>query len=43
MKEIIKDLKELTQHFTLPLWLVTVLLWILVVGLVILSNLIDSM
>jgi len=43
MKEIIKDLKELTQHFTLPLWLVTVLLWILACGLVILANLLDSM
>lgn len=43
MKEIIKDLKELSQHFTLPLWLVTLLLWISAIGLVILANLVDSM
>ncbi len=43
MKEIIKDLKELTQHFKLPLWLITVLLWIMAMGLVILMSLVDSM
>lgn len=38
-----KDLKELSQYFRLPLWLATVLLWILACGLVILANLLDSM
>ena len=40
---IMKDLKELSQYFRLPLWLVTVLLWISAIGLVILANLVDSM
>jgi|TARA_R100001510_G_C7496728_1_gene102125 hypothetical protein len=38
-----KDLKELTEHFKLPLWLVTLLLWIGAVGLIILMALVDSM
>jgi hypothetical protein len=38
-----KDLKDLEKYFNLPVWLITLLLWILVVGLVILANLIDSM
>jgi len=38
-----KDLKELQDYFKLPIWLITVLLWILVVGLIILANLIDSL
>lgn len=38
-----KDLKDLEKYFKLPLWLVTVLLWILACGLVILANLLDSM
>lgn len=38
-----KDLKDLEKYFNLPVWLITLLLWVLVVGLVILANLIDSM
>ena len=38
-----KDLKELEKYFNLPIWLITLLLWILVVGLIILANLLDSM
>tara|TARA_R100000742_G_C4267080_1_gene85227 strand:- start:667 stop:795 length:129 start_codon:yes stop_codon:yes gene_type:complete len=38
-----KDLKELTEHLKLPLWLVTLLLWIGALGFVILMALVDSM
>ncbi len=38
-----KDLQDLVKYFRLPLWLITVLLWIFAVGLVILANLVDSM
>tara|TARA_R100000742_G_C4273982_1_gene93759 strand:+ start:1752 stop:1883 length:132 start_codon:yes stop_codon:yes gene_type:complete len=43
MKDLIKELKELEQYFNLPLWLITVLLWISALGLVILMALVDSM
>jgi hypothetical protein len=38
-----KDLQDLKRYFKLPLWLITVLLWISAIGLVILANLVDSM
>jgi hypothetical protein len=38
-----KDLKDLEKYFNLPVWLITLLLWIAVVGLLILSNLVDSL
>jgi len=38
-----EDLLELKKHFRLPLWLITVLLWILAIGLVILANFVDSL
>jgi hypothetical protein len=38
-----KDLKELQDYFKLPIWLITVLLWIMAMGLVILMSLVDSM
>lgn len=40
---IMKDLKDLEKYFNLPIWLITLLLWIAAVGLIILSNLVDSM
>ena len=38
-----KDLKDLEKYFNLPVWLITLLLWIAAVGLVILMALADSM
>ena len=38
-----KDLQDLVKYFRLPLWLITVLLWISAIGLVILANLVDLM
>jgi hypothetical protein len=38
-----KDLKELEKHFNLPIWLITLLLWIGAVGLVILMAIVDSL
>tara|TARA_X000001382_G_C3174013_1_gene180479 strand:- start:40 stop:159 length:120 start_codon:yes stop_codon:yes gene_type:complete len=38
-----KDLQELEKHFKQPLWLITILLWILAVGLVILMSFESSM
>ena len=37
-----KDLKELTEHLKMPLWAITLLLWIGAIGLVILMSLVDS-
>ena len=37
-----KDLKELTEHLKMPLWVITLLLWIGAIGLVILMSLVDS-
>lgn len=42
MKEIYKDLTELTKHLNLPLWQITVLVWVCAIGLVILMALVDS-
>jgi len=42
MKDLIKELKELEQYFNLPLWLITILLWISAIGLVTLMALVDS-
>ena len=41
-KQIMKDLKELQKYFNLPIWLITLLLWIGACGLVILMALVDS-
>lgn len=38
-----KDLKDLEKYFNLPVWLITLLLWIGAVGLVILMALADSL
>jgi hypothetical protein len=38
-----KDLKDLEKYFNLPLWLITLLLWILTTGLVILMSYVDSL
>jgi hypothetical protein len=38
-----KDLKELTEHLQLPLWVVTLLLWIGTLGLVLLMSYVDSL
>ena len=40
---IMKDLKDLEKYFNLPVWLITLLLWIGAVGLVILMALTDSL
>ena len=40
---LMKDLKDLEKYFNLPVWLITLLLWIGAVGLVILMALADSM
>lgn len=37
-----KDLKDLEKYFNLPIWLITLLLWITAVGLIILANIVDS-
>jgi hypothetical protein len=42
MKEILQDLKELTQHFKLPIWVITLLIYLAVIGLVILWQLVDN-
>jgi|TARA_B100001094_G_C18083295_1_gene746410 hypothetical protein len=38
-----KDLQDLTEHLKLPLWLVTLLLWIGATGLVYLMAIVDSL
>ena len=40
---LMKDLKDLEKYFNLPVWLITLLLWIGAVGLVILMALADSL
>lgn len=42
MKEIYQDLKELTRHYKLPLWQITIFIYLALIGLVILWGLVDN-